>query len=59
MDRARRRRAVVKLLTRAEVGALFPNRAIQTERVALLAQSYVAYGHSDDPGQGMERKQAA
>ena len=49
----------MKLLTRAEVGALFPNRAIQTERVALLAQSYVAYGHSDDPGQGMERKQAA
>lgn len=51
MDLARRRKAVetVNLLTRPEVRALFPGCTIYTERLALLAKSYVAYWHLDDP----------
>lgn len=50
MDLARRRKVVesVNLLTREEVALLFPECAIHTERVALLAKSYVAYWHLDD-----------
>jgi hypothetical protein len=61
MGLAKRRREVesVTLLTRAEVAELFPGCAIHTERVALLAKSYVAYWHVDDPVQDGRLRQAA
>ena len=61
MTLARRRRAVetVNLLTRAEVAELFPGCTIHTERAALLAKSYVAYWHVDDPVQDERVRQAA
>lgn len=61
MPLARRRRVVeaVNLLSRSEVAHLFPNCTIHTERVALLAKSYVAYWHLDDAVQDGAVMQAA